>query len=129
MFRLIIVLVLILSLTTTGFSQNRGGWISGIWEGTGYQTDTDTTWAMRFSIKGNKYLIEYPSLNCGGEWKLISINGREARFRERINYGRDECVNNGLVIIQRLSNRQLLFLYKNSEASQVTASAVLSRRR
>jgi hypothetical protein len=128
MFRIIATLALIFSITLTGFSQNRSAWIFGTWEGTGYQTDTDETWTMRFIIKGNKYLIEYPSLKCGGEWRLISINSKEARFRERINYGKDNCVNNGLVVIQRLSNRQVVSLYSNAGSNEITASAVLNRR-
>ncbi len=129
MLKFISALALSFSLAVTGFSQNKNAWIFGTWEGKGYQTDTDTTWTMRFTIKGNKYLIEYPSLKCGGEWKLISINAKEARFRERINFGIDECTNNGLVIIQRLSHRQIIFLYKNQGAREVTASAVLNRER
>ena len=129
MFRVVAALALTFSLTITGFSQNKNSWIFGTWEGTGYQIDNDETWTMRFSIKGNKYLIEYPSLKCGGEWKLISINGKEARFRERINYGKDECVNNGLVVIQRFSNRQVIFLYSNENSGEVSASAILNRRR
>jgi hypothetical protein len=128
MLRIILALAFSFSLTITGFSQQRDAWVFGTWEGKGYQTDTDETWTMRFSIKGNKYLIEYPSLKCGGEWKLISINGKEARFRERIRYGIDECTNNGLVVLQRLSDRQLLFLYSNENSKEITASAVLNRR-
>jgi hypothetical protein len=129
MLRIFATLILIFSLTLTGFSQSKSAWIYGTWEGTGYQIDTDTTWTMRFSIKGNKYVIDYPSLKCGGEWKLISINSKEARFRERINYGKDDCVNNGLVVVQRLSNRQVVFLYSNAGSSEITASAVINRRR
>jgi hypothetical protein len=128
MFRIFIALALICALSPNGFSQKRNAWIFGAWDGTGYQTDTDSTWAMRFSIKGNKYLIEYPSLKCGGEWMLISINAHEARFRERIKYGMAECTNNGLVVIRRLSNRQILFLYSNERSREITASAVLNRR-
>lgn len=128
MIRPITVLVLMLSFTLTGFSQNKNSWIFGTWEGKGYQTDSDTTWTTRFKIQGNKYVIEYPSLKCGGEWKLISINGKEAKFRERISYGLEECTNNGLVVVQRLSNRQLLLLYRNPGSSEVIASVVLNRK-
>jgi hypothetical protein len=128
MLRSIAALIFILSVTLTGFSQSKNSWIFGTWEGKGYQIDTDETWTMRFRIQGNKYLIEYPSLKCGGEWKLISINGKEARFRERINSGLDDCTNNGLVVLQRLSYRQIIFLYRNPGSNDVIASAILNRR-
>ncbi len=128
MFRSIIVLALMFSTTLTGFSQDKSSWIYGTWEGKGYQIDSDSLWTMRFRIQNGKYVIEYPSLKCGGEWKLISINSKEARFRERINYGKDECTNNGLVVIQRLSNKQILFLYSNPGTNEVIAAAILNRR-
>jgi hypothetical protein len=127
MFRLVMVLVLLLSITLTGFSQNKNSWIFGTYEGKGYQTDSDTNWTVGFKIQGNKYVIEYPSLKCGGEWKLISINGKEARFRERINYGLEECTNNSLVVVQRLSNKQILLLYRNQGSNEVIASVILNR--
>ena len=128
MLRTVAALALLFSITLTGFSQTKNAWVFGTWEGKGYQIDNDETWTMKFRIEGNKYLIEYPSLKCGGEWKLISINGREARFRERIDYGKGECINNGLVVIRRLSNRQLVFLYSNAGSNEITASAILKRR-
>jgi hypothetical protein len=128
MFRHGMVLVLILSLTLTGFSQNKNSWMFGTWEGKGYQTDSDTTWTVGFKIQGNKYVIDYPSLKCGGEWNLISINSKEAKFRERINYGLEECTNNSLVVAQRLSNRQILILYRNKGSDEVIASVVLNRK-
>lgn len=128
MYRNFVALVLMLSITLTGFSQNRNSWLfGGTWEGKGYQVDSDSTWTMKFRIEGNKYLVEYPSLKCGGEWKLISINSKEATFRERISYG-NECAKDGLVVIQRLSNRQILFLYSNQGSNEIVASVILNRR-
>jgi hypothetical protein len=41
-------------------------WIKGTWEGTGYQTDDKSTWAMVLKASGKRFAIEYPSLDCGG---------------------------------------------------------------
>ena len=103
-------------------------WFKGTWEGTGYQTDDQTTWTMRVTARGRRVSIEYPSLNCGGRWQLISISGNRARFRERLDHGQDKCTNNGNVTIQRLNRKQVFFLYSNAGTSVVTASAVLNRK-
>jgi hypothetical protein len=128
--RIAALLCLIFSLTTCALSQSsrRGSWLRGTWEGKGYQTDSDTTWTMKLNTSGRKYSIEYPSLKCGGEWKLISLDSRRARFREKITYGLEECTNNGTIVVERLNRRQLLFLYNNWNSKEVVASVILNRK-
>lgn len=121
--------VLLLLLAASFSAQTKKtSWLKGTWEGTGYQTDDQTTWTMRVTARGRRVSIEYPSLNCGGRWQLISISGNRARFRERLDHGADKCTNNGNVTIQRLNRRQVFFLYSNAGTRAVTASAVLNRK-
>jgi len=103
-------------------------WIKGTWEGTGYQTDDQSTWTMLLTARGRRYSIDYPSLKCGGRWQLVSINAYRARFKERLDHGQTECTDNGTVVIQRLNKRQIFFLYTIAGSGEVTASAVLNRR-
>ena len=103
-------------------------WLKGTWEGTGYQTDDQSTWSMLLTVRGRSFSIDYPSLKCGGRWQLISLNGYRARFKERLDHGQDKCTGNGSVVIQRLNKRQILFLYSLSGKREVTASAVLNRK-
>ena len=121
--------ILLLLLCATLSAQTKSSnWIKRTWEGTGYQTDDQSTWTMRVTARGRRASIEYPSLNCGGRWQLVSINAYRARFRERLDHGQDKCANNGNVIIERLSPRQIFFLYSNAGTREVTASAVLNRK-
>jgi hypothetical protein len=121
-------LLLVLLLTTIAWSKPKSAaWLRGTWEGTGYQIDNNETWTMRLVASRGKFSIDYPSLNCGGEWRLIRFNASKARFRERLKFGIDKCTNNGRVIIERLSRRQIVFLYYNSGSQDVSASAVLNR--
>jgi hypothetical protein len=110
-------------------------WLRGSWEGTGYQTDSDgeSTWPMTLAIKRSKsgrrvFSIEYPSLGCGGRWKVLSSSGNKAKFREELNHGQDACANKGLVMIERIGG-QLIFLYTNQGSHEITASAVLNRKK
>jgi hypothetical protein len=103
-------------------------WVKGTWEGTGYQTDDQSTWGLLFTAQGRSFSIDYPSLKCGGRWQLISVDGYRARFKERLDHGQDKCTDKGNVIIQRLNKRQVLYLYSLAGSRTVTASAVLNRK-
>ena len=107
----------------------RGAWLRGTWEGTGYQIDTGTTWTMRLTVRGGKYLIEYPSLNCAGSWRRLSLDSMIATFRERITVGRGECVDQGRVVIERLNGRQVAYRFSQRGTSEVSASAILNRKK
>ena len=124
-----LVLLLVTTSVVCGQSKNRSrGWLNGTWEGTGYQIDTNSTWTMLLTVKGNRYRIEYPSLKCGGRWRPIKITRSTARFREVLTSGADVCANNGRVAIQRLSRRQIAFRYINQGEIDVTSSAILNRK-
>jgi hypothetical protein len=129
----VLLIGLFLVVVTNIEAQNNDKpWLRGAWEGTGYQTDDNTTWAMKVTVKRLKggrraFLIDYPSLNCGGRWKLLSMNQSKARFREVLDHGQDQCSDKGLVTIERIG-RQLIFLYANQGSREITASAVLNRK-
>ncbi len=131
--RAVLLIGLFLVLVPNLAAQNKSrSWLHGTWQGTGYQTDDNTTWAMKVTagrVKRGRgaVLIDYPSLNCGGQWRLLSMNRSKARFREVLDHGQDQCSDKGLVTIERIG-RQLIFLYANQGSRQITASAVLNRR-
>ena len=121
--------MLLLVFGTVSAQTKSSNWLKGTWEGTGYQTDDQSTWTMRLIAGRRLFSIDYPSLICGGWWKLITIDGYRARFKERLDRGQDKCTDNGNVTIQRLNKRQVLFLYSLAgNKSEVTASAVLQRK-
>jgi hypothetical protein len=119
----------ILMISSAALAQKKStGWIKGTWEGTGYQIDDKSTWAMVLTARGNRFSIDYPSLNCGGRWTRVSINASRARFREILTHGQDKCADRGRVLLQRISRKQLLFLYSYGDTRDVSASAVLNRK-
>ena len=131
MLKIVATLVLLVSLTSVGSSQNRAGtarWLNGTWEGTGYQIDNNETWTMKLTARGNSYKIEYPSLKCGGRWIPLSIDAGRARFIEKISFGLEDCVDNGTVVIERLSPRQIAYRFSNRGTREVTASGILNRK-
>lgn len=128
--KLAATLLVLVCLSPFVHAQSRSGaWLAGTWEGTGYQIDTNTTWTMRLSVRGGKYLIEYPSLNCRGTWQPLSLDRRAATFRERITVGRTECVDSGRVVIQRLNGRQIAYRFSQRGTTEISASAILNRKK
>jgi hypothetical protein len=121
--------LLLLLAGSVGSAQSKSNsWIKGNWEGTGYQTDDKSTWAMVLKAGGKKFSIDYPTLSCGGRWRLISINASRAQFRERLDHGQDKCAEGGSVLIQRLNRNQIMFLYSYKGEKALTASAILNRK-
>lgn len=122
-------LLLMLASSAASAQSKSNSWIKGTWEGTGYQTDDNSTWAMVLKAGGKRFAIDYPTLSCGGRWRLISINASRALFRERLDHGQDKCADNGNVLIQRSNRNQIVFLYSNQGEKALTASAILNRKR
>lgn len=122
-------LLLLLATSASVVAQKKsGGWLNGNWEGVGYQLDDQSTWAMKVTANHGRYSIDYPSLNCGGRWRLVSINGTRAQFREILNRGQDKCADRGKVLLQRLNRKQIVFLYSYAGARDISASAVLNKK-
>jgi hypothetical protein len=127
--QLLFAIVLLLTFATASHGQSSDTrWLRGSWEGVGYQMDTESTWPMKLVRKGNRYSVEYPSLNCSGRWRLLNASRNLVRFREEITVGRELCTDRGTVIIQRLSRRQIAYRYYIRGARDVTASAILNRK-
>ncbi len=132
MLKIVATFVLLLSLTSVVSSQSKTGslrWLNGMWEGTGYQIDNNETWPMKLPVRGRRYKIEYPSLKCGGRWIPLSIDASRARFIEKITFGLGDCVDNGNVVVERLNRRQIAYRFSNRGTRQVTASAILNRKK
>lgn len=122
------LVVLVVTVVVCPQGVNRT-WLNGTWEGTGYQIDNNSTWTMKLVARQGGYTIEYPSLNCGGRWRLLRIDSWRARFTEHITSGREVCVDRGNVVIQRLSRRQIAYRFSERGAAAVSASAILNRKK
>jgi hypothetical protein len=132
MLKFLATFILLISLTAIVSAQGRSTsskWLNGTWEGTGYQIDANETWTMKLTVRGRAYRIEYPSIKCGGRWIPLSITQSRGRFIEKIIDNLETCTNNGYVVIERLSRRQIAFRYSNPGSREVIASAILNRKK
>jgi hypothetical protein len=76
----------------------------GTFSGTGNQTDPDNVWPITVTFIGGRPgevigTVEYPTLGCGGELILVSINQFDEwggfQVIERITYGHENCIDGG----------------------------------
>lgn len=129
MTKIALALALLLTLSTAATAQTKRGWLAGNWQGTGYQTDDNSTWAMQLDARrGDKFTVEYPSLDCTGEWRLVRLTRWRATLTETITRNPDRCEPRGHVTLLRLGSGQLLYLYSYKDSPKVIASAVLNRK-
>jgi hypothetical protein len=126
-FMITVGFLLLLPVITCG--QSKSSWLQGVWAGTGYQSNDDSKWTMKLTIRKNKYLVEYPSLECGGTWRLVSVSRSRAVFRETITKRPDVCASRGNVVIERLNTGQVGFWYSYRGTNEFVASAILNKQR
>jgi hypothetical protein len=124
-FALTAVLLILSAAAVCG--QTRGAWLRGEWAGTAYQTDSENTWAMKLTVKGRGYSVEYPALQCSGRWRLLRLSRTRAVFRETITSGADKCAQGGRVVLERLNPRQLGYRYSHAGSRDYVASAILQK--
>ncbi len=130
MFRksLVFVWLFVIVFAVSARNANSNNWLQGYWGGTGYQVSDNSTWTMKLGVVKGKYLINYPSLECGGEWRFVSMNHETATFVERITYdAKGVCQDDANVVVERLNNTQILFKWSFPGATKLDASAILNR--
>ncbi len=97
-------------------------WIEGTWIGLGYQPDAanHNTWDIQIKIEegGKKAAVLYPSLKCGGELELISIDNHKAVFTERIIEGKQYCYDGGQLVLTYVNQNHVSysFFYPDTKA-------------
>jgi hypothetical protein len=81
----------------------RAEMLSGSWCGIAEQTNPDgdkSYWSAAMVLRGVEGTMEYPSLDCGGTLTYERSEGGVHFYREQIVYGRDRCLDGGLVAVE-----------------------------
>ena len=86
--------------------------LNGVWEGEGRQPSNANTllFTIRFTAENNVYLIDYPSANCSGAWRLKSETSGSITFFEDIKENSGNCVDGGTVELLWLENNKTRYL-------------------
>lgn len=103
-------------------------WLEGIWEGKGYQTDTNSTWSVRLTIRDDNFSISYPDIPCSGVWAIVDQNSSGGTFREIISKNVSNCANNSQILLQKVTDNELTLKYSHENTREVIATATLRKR-
>lgn len=77
----------------------------GEWEGMGTQVN-DSHWSIRVNIRPPLYVIDYPSLTCGGVLTLLKTTDTSLVFKETLTYGMSRCINHGDVVLNNVTEHK-----------------------
>jgi hypothetical protein len=113
--------------STLAVSPAPGQSLSGQWCGEAEQTgpgDYRSQWSATLVLKGPAGRMDYPSLACGGTLTFEHAHGAVAFYRERLDYGRDLCLDGGIIGIEPVG----AFVRWEWNGSGATAAAVLTAR-
>jgi hypothetical protein len=95
----------------------------GSWAGVGYQS-SGSKWTIKVVLNEGDYRIDYPSLACGGPLTLISKSTNKMVFRESITRGVGKCTDGGKLIISRINDNELKWVWFDSNDEDEVNSRV-----
>lgn len=96
---------------------------AGKWHAVGVQID-GFEWPMSVEISENFATVDYPSLNCGGDWSYLKVSETDITAIENITYGINECLDGGLIRIEIYDDNSLFYRWFDKSGKTV-AGAVL----
>ncbi len=84
----------------------------GVWIGEGKEIG-GIEWSIEISIDSynREYKVDYPSLKCGGDIKLISMTDERVEFRENLTYGLEFCENNGKTVLIKTNTNKANYIW------------------
>lgn len=105
-----ILFTLFLVFSITALFAKSDNWLDGEWSGTGYQIDGNT-WSVELRKHDNKLTIQYPSLGCGGNWKIVNSSAERIELEETIIEGADICDQGCKIVLFKITENQLSVIY------------------
>jgi len=114
--KILVLAFFILALMPIVNAQNKNlDWLHGNWKGIGFQPSgyESSVWEIEFSYnnKTGEAVINYPTLECSGTWKLVKVESNAAIFHEELTSGLDVCENGGKVVVTRVDDNYVSVSY------------------
>jgi hypothetical protein len=99
---------------------------TGEWQGMGTQSDGGQ-WRIRINSRTYGYFVDYPSLVCGGMWRLLKTGDNRLVFKETLTYGIERCLDHGEVVITTITPNKFSYHWSGTK-SKITAVGDLTRK-
>ena len=109
---------------------NEAGWADGVWSGNAHFRGLQMGfWAIRITIKGNAYTVDYLNHGCRGEGRLDKAEDTMLRFKETLTKAGGDCQEKGTVFITKGGASTIGYSYVDSKSKRQFAFATLVRDR
>jgi hypothetical protein len=105
--------------------------IDGEWFGIGEQFEENSSWNIKLKINSNNnlYEIEYPDLECKGNLILIINEPSNIVFKEKINIGINNCVNNLKAELFIINSNKIRINYYYNGSKEPSATGNLTKKK
>jgi len=105
--------------------------LDGTWTGEAYQYDVNESWSIKLTCntESGHYLVEYPSLNCGGKFIPEQQQQQFLVFEEDITYGTDICLQGCLIILEKINDNLMGYFSYHGDFSQPIATGKIQRQK
>lgn len=100
-------------------------WMQGEWLSYGFQLNTSTNWSIYLKVDEKTANIQYPSLDCGGNWTIEKQEKNSITLIETITKGTDKCTNQGKIIITKVNAEHISFSYFSPFNNRIEAFSTL----
>ena len=123
--------LLLLLFSAPIFTQSLPAWLYGEWDGIGQQSNTNTEWLTWMTLYRDDAVpaVDYPSLECSGQWELQRVEGKTWIFREVITKTVGRCSQHDWVYVRYHSEETLEVTYAHSWAPENIIATLTLRRR
>lgn len=91
----------------------------GIWSGFVMRRSGGSGDIMIKITDSGEATINYDSLHCGGELIIQEKTADLVKFKEKLTYGTDKCVDRHSITLKKLSNTQMLFMQFDKDEREV----------
>ena len=125
MFRSLLVALLVVATAPALAGAPFTSTYAGAWLGVGVQSD-GSSWDMVVTIEDKHSTVAYPRLHCGGQWGYVQIEPDFLQARETIDYGLENCITSGTILLSPFENDQLIYVWCGDD-NTVSAIALLER--
>lgn len=92
----------------------------GIWSGFAMRKSGGSGDIMIKITDSGEATINYDSLHCGGELIIQEKTADLVKFKEKLTYGADKCVDRHSITLKKLSNTQMLFMQFDKDETEVS---------
>lgn len=83
-------------------------------------------YAIRIWKEADIIRVEYPRLDCGGDWLVAHDDPSKAIFTERITRGKARCIDGGTVVLTRDTDGGLHYHWSDAPGGPAAATARLT---